>query len=521
MQRAVPLPVPAAVVQGLDVRKGKVFFLTSPLHTIEGKLPGEKAALHVFDLDKRKEAVVIEDLDSYRLSANGEKVLYKKDKDWFIVDAKAPGDGNPSSEKTEKKPLNLTHMRLQIDPRLEWREMFESVWRLERDFFFNTNMNGIDWTAVRSSYEKLLPLAGSREDLNYLIGEMQGELGNSHTYVGGGDQDNPTEAVRTGLLGADFALDPSSGRYCFARVFSGDNTREAYRAPLTQPGIKVSKGDYLLAVDGHELKAPTDPYSLFVGKDEGTVTLTIAESPDAKGREVVVEPVKSELRLREQQWIDHNRSVVDQLSGGKIGYVYLSDMEQLGMQQFMRQFYNQIDRQALIVDDRWNGGGIIDQIVLERLRRVLVGMDTTRQRVALPTPPQLVIGPKACLINHYSASDGDLFPFYFRKYGLGPLIGTRTWGGVRGIRGYWPLLDGGYITVPEDSDYGLDSQWIIENRGVVPDIEVDDSPADLLADNDVQLKTAVTYLLDELKKKPAVLPTAPALLPAFPPPGHE
>jgi tricorn protease len=382
-------------------------------------------------------------------------------------------------------------------------------------------MNGVDWKAVRSSYEKLLPLVGSREDLNYLIGEMLGELGNSHTYVGGGDQDNPTETVRTGLLGADFALDPSSGRYYFARIFSGDNTREAYRAPLAQPGIKVSKGDYLLAVDGHELKAPSDPYSLFVGKDEGTVTLTIAESPDANNREVVVEPVKSELQLREQQWIDHKRSVVDQLSGGKIGYVYLSDMEQLGMEQFTRQFYNQIDRQALIVDDRWNGGGFIDQIVLERLRRVLAGMYTNRQRVALPNPQQLVIGPKVCLINHYSASDGDLFPFYFRKYGLGPLIGTRTWGGVRGIRGYWPLLDGGYITVPEWSVYGLDSQWIIENRGVVPDIEVDDLPADLLADNDVQLKTAVTYLLDELKKKPAVLPAAPALLPAFPPPGHE
>jgi len=191
------------------------------------------------------------------------------------------------------------------------------------------------------------------------------------------------------------------------------------------------------------------------------------------------------------------------------------------MEQFTRQFYNQIDRQALIVDDRWNGGGFIDQIVLERLRRVLAGMYTNRQRVALPNPQQLVIGPKVCLINHYSASDGDLFPFYFRKYGLGPLIGTRTWGGVRGIRGYWPLLDGGYITVPEWSVYGLDSQWIIENRGVVPDIEVDDLPADLLADNDVQLKTAVTYLLDELKKKPAQLPPPPALLPAFPPPGHE
>ena len=521
MQRAVTLPVPAAVIAGLDVRKGKVFFLTSPLHTIEGKLPGEKAALHVFDLGERKDAVVIEDLDNYRLSANGEKVLYKKDKDWFIVDAKVPGDGGAAGAKTEKKPLDLSHLRMQIDPRREWREMFESVWRLERDFFYNTKMNGVDWKAVRSSYEKLLPLVGSREDLNYLIGEMLGELGNSHTYVGGGDQDNPTETVRTGLLGADFALDPSSGRYYFARIFSGDNTREAYRAPLAQPGIKVSQGDYLLAVDGHELKAPSDPYSLFVGKDEGTVTLTIAESPDANGREVVVEPVKSELPLREQQWIEHKRSVVDQLSGGKIGYVYLSNMGQLGMEQFMRQFYNQIDRPALIVDDRWNGGGFIDQIVLERLRRVLAGMGTNRQRVAMPNPLQQVIGPKVCLINHYSASDGDLFPFYFRKYGLGPLIGTRTWGGVRGIRGYWPLLDGGYITVPEWSMYGLDSQWIIENRGVVPDIEVDDSPADLLADNDVQLKTAVTYLLDELKKKPAVLPAAPALLPAFPPPGHE
>jgi tricorn protease len=521
MTRAVPLPVPAAEVQGLDVRKGKVFFMTAPLHTIGGQLPGEKAALHVFDLAERKDAVVVEDLGSYRLSADGEKVLYKKDKGWSIVDAKAPGDGGAPGANSEKKSLDLAHLRIQIDPRQEWREMFESAWRLERDFFYNTKMNGVDWNAVRSSYEKLLPLVGSREDLNYLIGEVQGELGNSHTYVGGGDEDNPTESVHTGFLGADIALDPSSGRYYFARIFTGDNTREGYRAPLAQPGIKVAKGDYLLAVDGHELKAPTDPYSLFVGKDEGTVTLTIADSPNAKGRDIVVEPVKSELPLREQQWIEHNRSVVDQLSGGKIAYVYIVDMEQLGMQQFMRQFYNQIDREALIVDDRWNHGGFIDQIVLERLRRILIGMATSRQRVAMPNPQQLIIGPKACLINHYSASDGDLFPYYFRQYGLGPLIGTRTWGGVRGIRGDWPLLDGGYITVPEDSMYGLDSQWIIENHGVVPDIEVDDSPADILADNDVQLKTAVTNLLNELKQKPATLPPPPPLLPAFPPPGHQ
>ncbi|MGH8541899.1 MAG: S41 family peptidase, partial [Stenotrophobium sp.] len=379
----------------------------------------------------------------------------------------------------------------------------------------------VDWNAVRAAYEPLLPLLGSREDLNYLVGEVQGELGNSHTYVGGGDADDPTAKVPTGLLGVDFTLDAKSGRYYFARIYPGDNTRENYRSPLTQPGLKVEQGDYLLAVDGHDLKAPTDPYSLFVGKDEGTVKLAIADSADGKRRDVVAAPVKVELPLREQAWIEHNRETVDKLSGGKIAYVYLSDMEALGMEQFVRQFYNQLDKQALIVDDRYNGGGFIDQIVLERLRRILVGMTTNRQRVAMPIPQQLIDGPKACLINHYSASDGDIFPFYFRKYGLGPLIGTRTWGGVRGIRGFWPLMDGGYITVPEDSLYGLDSQWVIENHGVAPDMEVATDPGQLLAGHDAQLQTAVSYLLDQLSKKPGGLPQAPALLPAYPPAGHE
>jgi tricorn protease len=285
--------------------------------------------------------------------------------------------------------------------------------------------------------------------------------------------------------------------------------------------LNIRQGNYLLAVDGHELNAPADPYSLFVGKDEGTVRLAVADTPDGKRREVVVEPLKKELPLREQGWIDHNRETVDRLSGGKIGYIYLSDMEALGMQQFARQFYNQIDKQALLIDDRWNGGGFIDQIVLERLRRILVGMNTNRERVAGTLPQQLIDGPKACLMNHYSASDGDIFPFYFRKYGLGPLIGTRSWGGVRGIRGDWPLLDGGYITVPEDSLYGLDSQWVIENRGVTPDIEVDDAPGDWLGGHDVQLEAGVNYLLEQLQKKPGGLPPPPALLPAYPPPGHE
>ncbi|NGY06510.1 S41 family peptidase [Solimonas terrae] len=517
MQRAVPLPVPPADITGLDVRDDKVFYLTAPSQTIEGPLPGEKPALHVYDMKERKDATLVEDLDGFRIAADGGKLLYKKDKDLFIIDAKPP-EGDKKDD--DRKPLDLSHLRTKIDPRAEWQEMFASAWRLDRDFFYSTKMNGVDWAAVRASYQKLLPLLGSREDLNYVIGEVQGELGNSHTYVGGGDDNNPVAKVPTAMLGADITLDAASGRYRLAKIYRGDNTREGYRAPLSAPGIKVNDGDYLLAIDDHELKAPTDPYSLLVGKSDDTVKLTIASSANGKRRDVVVEPVANELSLREQAWIDHNRATVDKLSGGRIGYIYLSDMESLGMQQFVRQFYNQLDKQALVVDDRWNGGGFIDQIVLERLRRILVGMSTNRERAAMPIPQQLIDGPKACLINHYSASDGDIFPFYFRKYGLGPLIGTRTWGGVRGIRGYWSLLDGGYITVPEDSLYGLDSQWVMENHGVDPDIEIEDSPGALLADHDEQLETAVNYLLGELKKKPGGLPPAPELLPAYPPAGR-
>jgi len=323
--------------------------------------------------------------------------------------------------------------------------------------------------------------------------------------------------VPTAFLGADFAHESGSGRYRLTTIYAGDNTRDRYRAPLTAPGLEVHAGDYLLAIDGVELKAPVDPYSLLVDKQDSTVKLTVAGNPGGKRRDITVQPVASELPLREQAWIDHNREVVDKASGGRVAYMYLSDMAALGMEQFVRQFYAQLDKQALLVDDRWNGGGFIDQIVLERLRRVLVGMDANRIGVGVPFPQQLINGPKACLLNHYSASDGDLFPFYFRKYGLGPLIGTRSWGGVRGIRGDWALLDGGYITVPEDALYGLDSQWVIENHGVDPDITVDDAPADWLTGHDVQLEAGVNYLLGELTKHPGGFPPPPAPLPAYPP----
>ena len=517
-ERAVPLPITPGEISQIDVRDRKVFYLTGPPQMIDGPLPGEKPALHIYDMKERKDATVVEGLSTYALSADGKKVAFKIDGDYFIGDAKA-GDGK--SEDDSRKKVDLGHLRVRIEPTQEWAEMFASAWRLERDFYFIKEMNGVDWAAVRAAYGALLPLAGSRGDLNYLIGEMLGEISNSHTYVGGGDALPEEQRVPTAFLGADFALDGASGRYRLATIYPGDNTRERYRAPLTAPGLGIHAGQYLLGIDGVELEEPVDPYSLLVGKQDQTVKLTVADTPNGARRDVVVQPVKTELPLREQAWIDHNRELVDKASGGRIAYIYLSDMEALGMEQFIRQFYAQIDKQALVVDERWNGGGFIDQIVLERLRRVLVGLDVNRERATSTYPQQLLVGPKVCLINHFSASDGDIFPFFFRRYGIGPLIGTRTWGGVRGIRGNWGLLDGGYITIPEDAVYGLDSQWVIENHGVEPDMPVDDSPADWLEGHDVQLEAGIRYLLEELKNHPGGLPPPPPPLPAYPPAGPD
>jgi tricorn protease len=526
MNRAVPVPIPASDITQLDAHDNNIFYRIQPPQMLEGPLPRMKSAVHIYNLGKRKDATLAENLDSYSLSYDGTKILYKKTTsgdsdsddsggDYNIIDAKMPED----DKKPDPKALDLTHMKTRVEPTQEWVEMFNNAWRLERDLFINPKMNGANWQAVHDAYVKLLPLVGSRQDLTWLIGEMQGELGNSHTYVGGGDEDNLGDTVSTALLGVDFAP-TASGRYAFAKIYPGDNMREKYRSPLTEPGVDVRQGDILLAVNGHDLKVPADPYSLFVGIDDQPVTLTVAGSGGGNPHDVTVKPIKVEVPVREKDWIDHNRAIVDRLSGGRIAYIYMSDMETLGMEQFVRDFYPQMDKQALIMDDRWNGGGNIDQIVLERLRRILIGLATNREEGATSIPQQLILGPKVCLINNYSASDGDIFPYYFKKYGLGPLIGTRTWGGVRGIRGDWTLLDGGYITVPEDSLYGLHSEWVIENHGVDPDMNVDTDPGQLMADHDAQLEAGVNYLMAQLKKRPVGLPKPPAPLPAYPPQGQ-
>jgi tricorn protease len=516
MARAVALPVDPANIAQLDARGERIYYLTQPLQLISGALKGESSALRYYDFKTRKGAVVAENVDSYSLSLDGERVLIKHDKDYTVLDTKP--DAGKDAETAKR--LDLGRMRLLVDPPREWAEMFENAWRLERDLFYSPVMNGQDWKAVHDSYARLLPLVGSREDLNYLIGQVLGEIGNSHTYVGGGDDGDTTPPTHAALLGVDFALDPASGRYRFARIYPGDNTREDYRSPLAQPGLNIKAGDYLLAVNGVDLRAPTDPDSLMQLADaETTVDLTVADTPAGPGRHLVATPVEHELPLREADWIAHNRAVVDRLSGGKVGYVYMSDMEQLGLQQFARQFYGQLDRRALIVDDRWNGGGFIAPYALERLRRTLVSLGVNRENGVGTEPAQVLNGPKVALLNHWSASDGDIFPYLFRLYGLGPLVGTRSWGGVRGIRGNWPLMDGGYVTIPEEALYGLDGQWAVENHGVDPDVEVETMPADLLAGHDAQLETAVALMLKAIADRPAGLPAPPPLLPPYPPNG--
>jgi tricorn protease len=513
MARAVEVPVEPANIAQMDARDDRIFYLTQPIGLINGNLKGEKSALHMYDFKKRKDSVVAEDVDNYSLSLDGQRVLIKHDKDYTVLDAKA----DATKDDESKKKLDLGHMRMLVDPPQEWAEMFDNGWRLERDMFFSKAMNGVDWTAVHDSYRRLVPLLGSREDLNYLIGQMIGEISNSHTYVGGGDDGDTTPAVHAALLGVDWALDPGSGRYRFATIFPGDNTREDYRSPLDEPGLDVKAGDYLLAVNGVELRAPTDPDSLLQTADaDTTVDLTVADSPTGPRRHAVVKPVKAELGLREAAWIAHNRAVVDKLSGGRVGYVYMSDMEQLGAQQFVRQFYAQLNKQALIVDDRWNGGGFIAPFALERLRRVLVTLDANRESAVNTEPNEVLNGPKVALLNHWSASDGDIFPYLFRLYGLGKLVGTRSWGGVRGIRGNWRMMDGGYVTVPESALFTTDSKWAVENHGVDPDIEIENQPADLLAGHDVQLETAVDLMMKAIANRPASLPTPPPLTPAYP-----
>ena len=347
---------------------------------------------------------------------------------------------------------------------------------------------------------------------------MQGEIASSHTFIDPSPAVGPKPPPATPLLGADYALDPASGRYRFARIYPGDQSREALRGPLGAPGLDVAEGDYLLAVDGRELRAPAAPLSVFVGL-KGPLTLTVASTPSGPRRTLTVDPIENDMPIRRLAFAEANRRMVERLSGGRFGYVALSDFDDEGSKEFVRQFYPQLDKQGLIFDVRWNHGGFTSQAVLDVLRRLREGEFVNREGALSPLPTAAPPPAMVVLENHYSSSDGDQFPFYFRKYGLGPVVGERSWGGVQGINGPWKLMDGTGVYIPKDSLAGRDGRWLIENVGTPPDIEIDTFPADPPG-ADPQIEAAVRAGLEQLRTHPDIPARAPDWLPAYPSAGE-
>lgn len=501
MSRAVSVPVEPARIVALKARGSRIFYETEPPPLIQGQLPGEESSLHVLDSKDGNDQVVVRDLSSFALSEDGFHLTFVRQGGWFSSDI--------SGKKPEETKLNVQALKANVDPVREWREIFENSWRLERDLYVNADMNKVNWLGVHEQYVRLLPHVATRSDLNWLIGQMIGELAGSHLRAGGGDDGTSSPPQRPVLLGADYFLEPSTQRYRFAKIFHGDNTRPDYRSPLTWPGVNVHEGDYLLAVNGRELRAPETPDSLLI-ETSGTVTLTLSSTTNGPRHDVRTLPVGTEEGLRELAHIEEERQLVAKLSRGRIAYIGMTDMIAHGMDEFVQQFYPQLGAEALIVDDRSNPGGNIDEMILERLRRTISSMQTGRDRVPQTQPDDVLFGPKAMLIDGFSCSDGEVFPLHFREYGLGPLIGSRTWGGVRGLRTNWTLLDGGWIVASEITFYDTRGRWVVENHGLDPDIAVDETPTDVLEGRDMPLETAVRLLLSKLGPVRHHLPEPPS-----------
>jgi tricorn protease len=379
--------------------------------------------------------------------------------------------------------------------------MYRETWRIERDFYYAPNYHGLDLQATAKKYEPYLASLAHRADLNYLFQEMLGELSVGHLYVGGGDTPDP-KRVPGGLLGADYKIE--NGRYRFAHVYNGENWNPNLRAPLTQPGVNVKEGEYLLAVGGRNLTSADNVYSFFESKANKQVVIKVGPNPDgSNSREVTVVPVGNETGLRNLAWIEGNRRKVDQLSGGKLAYIYMPNTAGPGYTSFNRYFFSQTNKDGAVLDERFNSGGLLADYVVQLFSRQQLSQIYFREGSQdVPVPAGAIYGPKAMIINELAGSGGDAMPWFFRKAKIGPLIGKRTWGGLIASFAPPPLMDGGFHTAPDAAVYGLNGEWEVENAGVGPDIEVEFDPAAWRQGRDPQLERAVEYLLEELKKNP-------------------
>jgi tricorn protease len=508
-QRILALPIPARNYQGLMAGKTGVLFLVEgpPVDPIDFDEAGPTLTLHKFDLKTRKTEKILEGISSFNLSFNGEKMLYRQKDQWFITKAEKPAEGPP--KPGEGGPLKLETMEVYVDPRAEWRHMYYQVWRGERDFLYDPGLHGLNLEAAKKKYEPYLESIASRDDLNYLFEEMLGEITIGHMFVGGGDRPD-VKQVKGGLLGADYKIE--NGRYRFARIFNGENWNPKLRAPLTQPGVNVLAGEYLLAVNGREVGGSDNIHSFFEETAGKQVVLKVGPNPDGKGsREVTVVPADDELGLRNLAWIEGNRRRVDEMTGGRVAYVYLPDTYSGGYTNFNRYYFAQVGKEAAIIDERFNGGGAIADYIIDYLRRPLLSFWTLREGQDITTPIEAIFGPKVMIINEMAGSGGDALPWMFRKTGIGPLIGKRTWGGLVGhYTNPGDLLDGGFTGTPNLAFYNTDGAWDVENHGVPPDIEVEYDPKAVREGHDPQLEKAVEVVMELLKKNPLPTPHRPA-----------
>ena len=493
-QRILAIPIPAANYTDLQAGKaGDIFLLQEmPSH--------QSFTLIKFNLTSRQTTSLLAGVEAASVSFNGEKFLYQQGKKWGIASTAAaakPGEGL----------LNMDAMQVWRVPREEWKQMYDEAWRLERDYFYASNYVGLNLDAVEKQYSNYLPRIASREDLNYLFREMLGKLSTGHTFVGGGDIPDVL-ATSVGLLGADYSVE--NGRYRLRTIYNGENWNPELKAPLTEPGIAVKEGDYLLAVNGRELHGSDNVYSFFLNTAGEQVTLKIASDPNGAGaHEVTVVPIASEIALRGRNWIYSNLRKVDELSGGRIAYVYLPNTAQAGYTSFNRYFFAQVGKQGVIVDDRYNSGGQAADYIIQYLQRKLWNYWYTPNGDVSTEPGEAIFGPKAMIINEYAGSGGDLIPWFFHDNDVGTLVGARTWGGEIGITGYPPLIDGGLVTAPSLAFFSTEGKWGIENEGVAPDVEVLNDPKAWRQGHDEQLERAVQVILDGLKAHPLPTPTVP------------
>ncbi|MCU0305238.1 MAG: S41 family peptidase [Thermoanaerobaculales bacterium] len=499
-RRVMRVPVAPGNYAGLAAVEGHLVWVSRGAFVYGGDF-GRDASIRLYDLAEREESELVADIRGAALSADGRRLLVRSGGGFKLLEVKKGGG--------EAKTVATSGLVMDLDPPAEWRQIFDETWRIFRDTFYVESMHGYDWAALKTRYAALLPDVAHRSDLNYVLSEMIAELNAGHTYIDGGDFQIP-ERPPVGLAGARFELDADAGRYRIAAILPGHNEEEPYRSPLTEVGVEVREGDYVLAIDGRELTASDNPYRLLQHLDS-TVTLTVNDRPSFEGaREATYRARRSESPLVYLEWVLGNLERVKELSGGRLGYLHIPDMGDQGLAEFVKWYYPQIRTQGLVVDVRSNGGGNVSEMLLERLGRKAMGTGFARTRDLADTYPTTVfLGPMACLISQTSASDGDIFPYYFREAGLGPLIGKRTWGGVVG-GGDTRLVDGGSVFVPTASTNDLAGEYIIEGHGVDPDIEVDNDPASVIAGRDPQLERAVAELLAAIERGTTTLPSRPA-----------